>query len=161
MLSALPPRILKSLLERETDELAFRLTNHTSMHFKIADPNGDGEQLAEIRMKLANVQRDLADIRIMMKDNFKQILLTLEALPNKVSEILAQHVAGLSVSHEPGLIPTSTTVASKPDSASSSPAHAPDVDATPDRTPAFLAPAAVASIPPIEVGDTHMPDATA
>ncbi|XP_055826772.1 uncharacterized protein LOC129895139 [Solanum dulcamara] len=129
------------------------------------------EQLAEIRMKLANIEREIADIRMMMEDNFKQILLTLEALPNKVSEILAHHLAGLSVSHEPGPTPAPTTVdsvASKPDSASSSPAHAPDVDAppattscTPDRAPAFLIPAVVVPIPPIEAGDTHMPDAAA
>ncbi|KAG5617377.1 hypothetical protein H5410_017201 [Solanum commersonii] len=132
------------------------------------------EQLAEIRMMLANIVRDLADIRMTMEDNFKQMLLTLEALPDKVSEILAQHLAGPSVSHEPGPTPASTTVdsvASKPDSASSSPAPAPAVDAPPantgctsERIPAFLVPAAAAAavpIPPIEAGDTHMPDAAA
>lgn len=134
------------------------------------------EQLAEIRMMLANIVRDLADIRMTMEDNFKQMLLTLEALPDKVSEILAQHLAGPSVSHEPGPTPASTTVdsvASKPDSASSShapaPAPAPAVDAlpanigcSPERVPAFLVPAAAAvPIPPIEAGDTHMPDSAA
>ncbi|KAL3374039.1 hypothetical protein AABB24_005822 [Solanum stoloniferum] len=130
------------------------------------------EQLAEIRMMLANIVRDLADIRMTMEDNFKQMLLTLEALPDKVSEILAQHLAGPSVSHEPGPTPASTTVdsvASKPDSASSSHAPAPAVDAppantgcTPERVPASLVPAAAAvPIPPIEAGDTHMPDSAA
>ncbi|KAK6794721.1 hypothetical protein RDI58_008174 [Solanum bulbocastanum] len=131
------------------------------------------EQLAEIRMMLANIVRDLADIRMTMENNFKQMLLTLEALPDKVSEILAQHLAGPSVSHEPGPTPASTmvdSVASKPDSASSShaPAPAPAVDAlpanigcSPERVPAFLVPAAAVPIPPIEAGDTHMPDAAA
>ncbi|KAK4734804.1 hypothetical protein R3W88_009065 [Solanum pinnatisectum] len=129
------------------------------------------EQLAEIRMMVANIVRDLADIRMTMEDNFKQMLLTLEALPDKVSEILAQHLAGPSVSHVPGPTPASTTVdsvASKPDSASSSHAPAPAIDAlpanigcSPERVPAFLVPAAAVPIPPIEAGDTHMPDAAA
>ncbi|PHT53545.1 hypothetical protein CQW23_08007 [Capsicum baccatum] len=108
--------------EGETDELAFRFTDRTSMHFEIAEQS---------------LREELAAIKMMVADNLKQILMV-ESLTNKVLEMLAQYSPGPTLASI-----TVDTVAPKPDSISSSPAPA------------------VAAIPPVAVGNAHMPDATA
>ncbi|XP_060206380.1 uncharacterized protein LOC132634095 [Lycium barbarum] len=96
------------------------------------------EQSADIKMKLANIERELADFKNMVADSFEKIFVMLEALV-KFTEILVQLSAGPSVSHEPGPTPT-----------------APTTDAT-----AAVVAIPTSEIPPIETGHTTMPDAAA
>ncbi|PHT87618.1 hypothetical protein T459_09724 [Capsicum annuum] len=117
--------------EGETDELAFRFTDRTTMHFEIAEQS--------LREELAELRKELAAIKMMVADNLKKILMV-ESLTNKVLEMLAQYSPGPTLASI-----TVDTVAPKPDSISSSPAPAP----------------APAAIPPVAVGNAHMLDATA
>ncbi|KAM3381690.1 hypothetical protein P3S68_007263 [Capsicum galapagoense] len=90
-----------------------------------------------LREELAELRKELAAIKMMVADNLKQILMV-ESLTNKVLEMLAQYSPGPTLASI-----TVDTVAPKPDSISSSPAPA------------------VAAVPPVAVGNAHMPDATA
>ncbi|KAM3319676.1 hypothetical protein P3S67_006876 [Capsicum chacoense] len=102
-----------------------------------SDDSDDDKEEQSLRVELAELRKELAAIKMMVADNLKQILMV-ESLTNKVLEMLAQYSPGPNLASI-----TVDTVAPKPDSISSSPAPA------------------VAAIPPVVVGNAHMPDATA